>query len=345
MRFFIFFNLFLTLFLMVTSPSFGDYYYVPYTGNSASPTKVTVINKSQLPQYLNVLYYSSESKGFDTVSLKVAASQEAHFLLHEHTDDNKWALITTNDQSLKILSDKHLPLPFEGATGYKIENHLDVKKFFLANPTGLKNQIDFYNEQNEIVKTLELAPYQSLLINMDKPLNKPDQTKFYPHLIKARHRFFVSTSMSAYANEKNLWQWHHPHLPESLSPPKNTHYFLMGRRGSFNSNETFVIPISDPELVQKARDLIKKPEIAYKKVIAAQIELGHGQFNRSFGSNLGAAWSWHVSKVIGFSDFASQQCDGSPILIEVETEKWLYEIGQICFWNFTILREISPSEI
>jgi len=130
-------------------------------------------------------------------------------------------------------------------------------------------------------------------------------------------------------------------LPYEIPAEQNAHYFLVGPRGGTGDN--FVVTISSPEVIAKARELIKNPSV--EKIVLGRIQKNHSGFNRNFDSANGSFWSWSVTDVTGFGDFGSTSCNGHPQMVEDRVDAWLENPGQICFWSYRIKRELSKEEV
>lgn len=118
-------------------------------------------------------------------------------------------------------------------------------------------------------------------------------------------------------------------------------YFLVGRKN--DKTENFVVKISDSTLLQKARDQIKNPQ--NEKIIFGSVVLGHNNTNRDFSKKDKSFWSWSVGEVTNISDIAATYCNGTPQLVEDVLVDWLQNPGKICFWNYRILKELTPQEV
>ncbi|MFS4459800.1 hypothetical protein [Bdellovibrio sp. HCB2-146] len=127
-----------------------------------------------------------------------------------------------------------------------------------------------------------------------------------------------------------------------LSPSSDKVYFLVSTK-SAAADEAFVIALDEPSKIATAREQIQNPLL--EKIIVAGIELGNGGFNRAFKARDKAPYSWSVSRVDAFADFAHIDCDGSPDLTEERLEQKLSEGGRICFWRYRVIRELSPEEV
>ncbi len=147
--------------------------------------------------------------------------------------------------------------------------------------------------------------------------------------------------LSAYWKNDSQKQFLKPSVSEQLfNPDPAETYFLMSNH---ENDQSYVFHSHDPRLIAEARKEINNPEL--RKILFGRIEQGHGEFNRDLLNPLHNAWSWHISEVLEFGTFASQSCDGSPAIVEDNVNSWMVHPGVICFWNYKILRELTPSEI
>ena len=109
-----------------------------------------------------------------------------------------------------------------------------------------------------------------------------------------------------------------------------------------NPHSSFVVEISDPDLINQAREQIQNPNGPGPKIMIAQIATGSGQINQNLKDRLHGSWSWHVDKVLKFADLALQSCDGTPEFVEQYLVSWMTS-PVICFWSFRITKELPPT--
>ncbi|MDG0818198.1 BP74-related protein [Bdellovibrio svalbardensis] len=126
----------------------------------------------------------------------------------------------------------------------------------------------------------------------------------------------------------------------NVNPEKT--YFLVSTKNQ-NPSGAFVIALDEAQKIATAREQIADPEL--EKIVVATVSLGSGNFNRAFASPDKSPYSWSVSQVDAFADFAHIDCDGSPDLVEERLERKLLEGGRICFWRYRVVRELSPLEV
>lgn len=130
--------------------------------------------------------------------------------------------------------------------------------------------------------------------------------------------------------------------PVVLEPDLSKTYFLVATRDA-RPSESYVVGFSDPEQIKTARAQINTT--GFEKILVARLQIGHGGFNRNYFSKDHAPYSWSVSEVDAFADFAHISCDGSPDLVEERLMQYVNDGGRICFWRYRIVRELSASEV
>lgn len=130
--------------------------------------------------------------------------------------------------------------------------------------------------------------------------------------------------------------------PVLLTPDTSKTYFLISTRDA-RPNESYVVGFSDPEQIKTARAQINTT--GFEKILVARLQMGHGGFNRNYFSKDHAPYSWSVSEVDAFADFAHISCDGSPDIVEERLLQYANDGGRICFWRYRVVRELSTEEV
>jgi len=120
------------------------------------------------------------------------------------------------------------------------------------------------------------------------------------------------------------------------------HYFLMAPSRN-TTNDSFVVKITDPDMIERARQLIKNPSL--EKMMFATIQKDSQGFNRNFNNTTKTHWSWSTKQVTNFADFGSVICNGQPQAVEDRVESWTSDPGRICFWDYRVKRELSSTEV
>ena len=130
--------------------------------------------------------------------------------------------------------------------------------------------------------------------------------------------------------------------PVTMSPPTDGHFFLLTNS---QKNQSYVVNITNPKLVSEARDQIQNPNSTSGRILIGQVGKNSGGFNRDFNDTKKTPWTWHVDTVLHFAELASQDCDGSPEMLEEMALPWIENSGVICFWNYKVTKELKASEI
>jgi len=130
--------------------------------------------------------------------------------------------------------------------------------------------------------------------------------------------------------------------PVTTTPPQDGHFFLLTNS---QKNQSYVVNITSPELVTQAREQIQNPTAAVGRILIGQVGKNSGGFNRDFNDTKKTPWTWHVDSVLHFAELASQDCDGSPEMIEELALPWIENSGVICFWNYRVTKELRPEDV
>jgi hypothetical protein len=122
-----------------------------------------------------------------------------------------------------------------------------------------------------------------------------------------------------------------------------TRYFLVSEISQPCSQcDSYVLPISDFAAIEHARELVALGPSAGRTIAVAEAAAGADGFNRDLLAPGEPLWTWRVTALIDFGDFAIELCDGSPTLVEADPPGFLANTnGVICFWGYTISAEID----
>lgn len=130
-------------------------------------------------------------------------------------------------------------------------------------------------------------------------------------------------------------------LPQQSAVDLNAAYFLVGPQAG--KDDSFIVKIQDPAMIARARDLIQNPQ--KEKMLFARIQKDHQGFNRNWNKPEKNYWSWSVTEVTNFDDFGSITCNGTPQELEDRVDFKVNNVGRICFWDYRVKKELSPSEV
>ena len=207
--------------------------------------------------------------------------------------------------------------------------------------------------QSEAV-ILNLAPFnQSVTISQDgQKIESISLPAFGKARVSLEH--YASASMITFEGEARIAgallspQESKSFIPDpsmvklSASDNLEAHYFKLTNKGN---RQSYIVRISDPKLITQAQLQIRSPNQALPRILIGQIDYGNGGFNRDFSEVRSTPWSWNVKNVIRFSELASQDCDGSPEMLEEVLKPWKENSGVICFWNYRITEELNLDQI
>lgn len=119
-----------------------------------------------------------------------------------------------------------------------------------------------------------------------------------------------------------------------------TIYFLVAEIAPAQ-NHSYVLPLSEPNNIAHARDLIKYGTSAGPHNIVAQIACGADGINRNFVARSKPLWAWHVTNFVEFNNLVTI-FNGSPAIVQNDCEWWMNNRGgQIGFLNYTVVGELG----
>ncbi|PKL95162.1 MAG: hypothetical protein CVV18_06555 [Gammaproteobacteria bacterium HGW-Gammaproteobacteria-8] len=106
--------------------------------------------------------------------------------------------------------------------------------------------------------------------------------------------------------------------------------------------ESFVLPLSNPDDIAHAENLIAHGPSFGGSIAVARITAGPDGINRNLELPEAPLWSWHVVGFDGFADVTIELCDGWPSLVESDVDEFIRNTGaQICFWGWTVVDELD----
>lgn len=130
---------------------------------------------------------------------------------------------------------------------------------------------------------------------------------------------------------------------QQLNQAPSARYFLFASLYP-DTKENFVVPMTEPAIIQQTLDQIRDPLAA--RLLVARIEKSLAGTNRDFSSPTKTPWSWRVIEAQNYADFAHISCNGTPQIVEESLNAWMHDTGgTICFWNYRVVRELNAWEI
>ncbi len=314
-------------------PEFCDQTTLTVTNNKSQTIQLWLQERSPYLQSETEIKLSA----FESKSIVLNTQNQSYSLLN--TSENQILLnrdfkisITCNDESAV----KSLPVQTSegGIHFFKITQTTQKKvSLFLKNLHIDKNQF-LITELDRFQKVVKQHSF--VLTNLETQKKSIElQTKTAWVKVSADYKFLT------YSLQSQQVKFADSIRPQVVPVETDGSYFLVGRKN--NQSESFVVKISDSALLEKARDQIKNPR--NEKIIFGTVVLGHNNTNRDFSKKDKSFWSWSVGEVTNITDIAATWCNGTPQLVEDVLVDWLNNPGKICFWNYRLLKELSPKEV
>lgn len=115
--------------------------------------------------------------------------------------------------------------------------------------------------------------------------------------------------------------------------------------GASFHHDSYVLPLSDPQAIAHARELIAFGASVPDSIAIANIESGSDGINRNVLALGAPPWSWHVTEFLGYAEITAEVLDGWPTGIELYPEYWLHNGGgSIGFWSYTVTAELPQGD-
>jgi hypothetical protein len=109
------------------------------------------------------------------------------------------------------------------------------------------------------------------------------------------------------------------------------------RIGGAGAYERFIVKVTDPAKIQRARDLLASGEAT---VVSGTLAEGDDGYNRD--PVKGTAWTWHMTpETVTFPDAAIEVCDGRPSAVEADKPYWIGRLGYFCPWTSVVEGEVG----
>lgn len=259
---------------------------------------------------------------------EIPAKSQVEIPLNEFQEFS-WVHLKSNDHSpirLSVKDKKETVLVVQKGNSDHWQKKVTQKinQLFILNTSAVDQEVKV-NEKKYFLKAFEK---KKLNVNSLSALD-----------IRGQHKLTVL------GKQNSRWQY----LSESLisnelelASDSRWAYFLF--TDSLNQ-QSFVVKTDNAEIKDQARNQIADSRKYPKKILVAQIALGHGNNNRDFFHNNKSPWSWQVTQAITFADYASQECDGSPAFVDEFARTWVVSPGAICFWGYKVSKELTEKQI
>lgn len=187
--------------------------------------------------------------------------------------------------------------------------------------------------------TTDSSESQEVIVPALDILKVPMNSNWTARMLTAEGSAHIAAVFTSSYNSKSLTADNTPVILNSTQNPE-VHYFKVANK---SDTQSFVVALTDPELIKSAKLQISNKAVG--RILVANIDFGHNQTNRDLSVARKTPWSWHVSHVFRFAELASQDCDGSPEMLEENLGPWKENLGVICFWNYRVSEELTADQV
>ncbi len=299
--------------------------------------ELVITNKSNQTQTLWLQKFGKAL--ISETDLEVTARTTATFSLTNLAEDERYSLlffVNKNYIDIKHKCDgkSYSSTTLEGGSLTFKKSNLSTNHILIRNLYTGVNQFDI-EYQSEDFKTV--ASQQLNLKSLEKLKH------IVPSHISNWAYFKISSTYKASIFNLNSRGAELPILvmPKETQVDNKASYFLIAPRSE--NSDSFVVKITDVNMIQRARDLISSTE--NEKIIFAKIQKDHKGFNRNWNSTEKNLWSWSASEVTNIADLGSTACNGLPQIVEDRMDYWVEDPGRICFWSYRFKKELTPMEV
>lgn len=117
-----------------------------------------------------------------------------------------------------------------------------------------------------------------------------------------------------------------------------TVYFLVAEPNRIFHGDSYVLPLTEPNDIAYARDLIKYGIAVDLPIVVAHIDCNSDCINRDYLAPAKPVWSWHVTQFDYFADATPEIYDGWPGYVDSNCKDVPKTIG---FWSYTVTAELG----
>ncbi len=300
----------------------------------ASPT-LTIENKTSVEKNFWLQKFTADDLGETEYTL--ASKQILKIDLTKQNEAERSALLHFNDEnalsvqySCEAVTYPATDLDGADITYKKIPNR--HPKLWLQNIFTGRNtvQIDYRDAAMKVLKG------RAVQLDSQETLSLVENNVNWSYLTVSSSNRLIS-----YLLDENGSNSAYKTAPHVSPAPTDGSYFLVNSKNS--GDDSYVVKITDPQLIEKARFYAQHPET--EKIVFATVQKDHQDYNRNMSLKTKPLWSWSATEVTGFGDFGSTSCNGQPQELEDRVDKWIDGIGRICFWSYRIKKELTPAEV
>lgn len=278
------------------------------------------------PQLANETEFTIDAKSSRLIKIEKTEINDRFSLLTFSNENEIKALYQCGGQEIEATE-------HEGGQVIYQKNQISPNKLWLQNIYYTQNEIslEYLDEKYNLIRNSKI----SLKSGESLTLATPTDLNWKKIRISSTYKY-----LSYFISNNNIEKPTLVKPVESVLDPTAS-YFLVGSR--HNTGDSFVVKITNPEMIAKARHLIKNPHL--EKMLFATVQKDHHGFNRNLNTVTKTHWSWSTIEVTNFDDFGSIVCNGQPQALEDRVESWTQDPGKICFWDYRVKKELSITEI
>jgi hypothetical protein len=129
----------------------------------------------------------------------------------------------------------------------------------------------------------------------------------------------------------------------SISVLAQTVYFLAADFDPAYRTDSYVLPLTDPNDIAHARDLIANGPAAGQPWIMIQVACGADNINRNYLSSVKHPWNWHITGFNGFVDTFPPGYYGDPAMIHHACLMTATTQGTNGFSSYTVIAELGQN--
>ncbi|MFN7453194.1 MAG: hypothetical protein ACK5RO_00905 [Pseudobdellovibrionaceae bacterium] len=201
-----------------------------------------------------------------------------------------------------------------------------ASKLILTNPQPRKNKVQI-RDLVGFERTVELTPFEIQEINLPGGLFQ----------IEAELRV-IGYQIENQSSKSQIYNLIENTKPQPKNPPGGQSFVFSNR----DKTESFVVRLEDPEMIEMTKKILAEQDRPHPRILIADIEPQTDIDSKAPGLNWDplrgsqSPWNWKIQKIYGYAFFASQECDGSPSLVEDLNDLWIKRSPRICFWNYQV---------
>ncbi|MFN8846544.1 MAG: hypothetical protein ACK5W9_06805 [Bdellovibrionales bacterium] len=280
---------------------------------------LTVQNTSPVAEDLWLLIY--EKKFIEEIHFEIPHYSKKTIFVSDYKTANQQISLLTKSEFIKTSG----AWSQNSSTAFRSTQNLTLKDSVEITNLGLRPQaleLLYKNSENEIIlketlMSLEHLNTQSVKL---KILNN-----FKSLEIKALYPLYIHPSTNLIPTQDK----------EPVIPVDQVQFLAEYEPGS-----QFIIGLTDPELIEKARQEIRNPQ---GLIIFGELSLNHLKWNKNPSLHHQPRWSWSLQKVTSLEPLAADWCQVYPEMLERMLSVLLDQV-QVCFRGSQIIAEWNPDK-